>query len=73
MPKPGISPRCPICNRYGSPKLGGYCRRCYDTISAENKGTPLVRKDFRPSYGEGFRDKEWTPKEFGIIKDSFGA
>jgi len=40
----------------------------------ENKNAPpLVRSDFKTEFGEGFVDKEWNPKSFGIIKDSFGV
>lgn len=69
----GNPTRCPRCNRLGSPKNGGYCRPCYEKIQIENKGVPLVRSSFKSSYGEGFVDKEWNPKSFGIVKNSFGV
>ena len=71
MPQLLQTQRCPVCNRYGSPKMGGYCTRCYTKIEKENRGIPLVRKDFKAGFGEGFKDKEWMPESFGIIKESF--
>lgn len=67
------SPRCPRCNRFGSPKYGGYCWQCNEKLQKENKGIPLVRSQFKPNYGEGFIDQEWNPESFGIVKDSFGV
>ncbi len=40
---------------------------------ANNKKIPLVRSHYKPMYGDGFADKEWHPKKFGIISDSFGV
>lgn len=65
--------RCPSCNRFGSPKYGGYCKQCNVKIQTENKDVPLVRSQFKPNYGQGFIDQERNPTSFGIVKDSFGV
>lgn len=73
MRKDHVAIRCPHCNRIGSPKIGGYCKRCHEKLEKENQNYSLTRKHYKTSFGEGFRDKEWHPKSFGIIKDSFGV
>ena len=65
--------RCPHCNRFGSSKYGGYCKPCHEKLEMENKDIPLTRSHFKPTYGQGFIDKEWNPKSFAIVKDSFGV
>lgn len=64
--------RCPDCNRLGSYRYGGRCSPCYNKMIAETKDMPLTRSFYKASFGEGFTNKEWHPKEYGIVKDGFG-
>ncbi len=64
--------RCPDCNRYGSHRFGGRCKSCFAKMSSMTKNVPFLRQSFESLFGEGFTDKEWHPKEYGMLKNTFG-
>ena len=63
--------RCPICNRFGSSKLEGYCSNCYPGETKDDDvATKHIMEDFHEKAeisGKFFSDK------FGIIKDGYGV
>ena len=62
----GTRTRCPVCNRFGSDALSGYCSTCYNSrVEQEEKN---AWADY-PGFGS---DNPFFPKKFGIIKDKFG-
>lgn len=60
-------PRCPICNRWGSPSLEDYCRTCYPK-RYDDDDTKHAFADFTGTHVTG----EFFPKEFRTIKKKFG-
>jgi hypothetical protein len=61
----GTSERCPVCNRWGSRKLGGYCKNCHPNA---NDGDKHAFADFCNTHDDG----AFFPGEFGVLKDKFG-
>lgn len=51
--------RCPVCNGFGSTKLGGYCKNHFPKGIDEH----LNRSEYRPNYGTHQGD---------FFKDSYG-
>ncbi len=62
--------QCPTCKRFGSSKLGGYCKTHYTGEVKESKPSKHLMDDF---YGKPGQTGEFFPKEFGIITDKFGV
>lgn len=60
-------PRCPICNRYGSPSLEGYCRPCYPK-RYDDDDEKHAFADFTGKHDQG----KFFPDKFKIVKDKFG-
>ena len=60
----GPRTRCPVCSRFGSDELGGYCTPCH---SKRKKKKKSVFDDF-PGFAT---DKPFIPEKFGIMKDKF--
>ena len=59
---------CPVCGKFGSHKLGGYCKNCHPNA---NDGTKHVLDDFHEKAeisGEFF-----SQGDFGIMSDKFGC
>ena len=63
MGKPGE--RCPVCGRFGSQALGGYCKTCHPNANDDEKH---AFADFCDNHDDG----AFFPNEFGILKDKFG-
>ena len=59
------APRCPICNRWGSVALGGYCKNCHPNAKDDEKN-PFA--DFCGDHDEG----GFFPNNFDIVKKKFG-
>ncbi len=68
--------QCPTCKRFGSSKLGGYCKTHYTGEVKDDK--PSVKKDAPTKhimddfYGKPGQTGEFFPGKFGIISDTFG-
>ena len=60
--------RCPICNGFGSPKYGGYCKNCKHKSDVDEKHV------FEPFSGKYGCEREFVPvaDKCGLIKDKFG-
>ena len=64
-------PRCPGCNKIGSPRLGGYCKICFPNNNktwAQDR-TPMVRDWYGTE--SFFRKTPFISDKFGCIKDKF--
>ena len=57
--------RCPVCNRWGSAALGGYCKNCHPNANEDEKN---AFADFVDDHADG----AFFPENFGIVKDKFG-
>jgi hypothetical protein len=63
----GPQERCPVCNRWGSSKLGGYCKTCHS-----NRYKDDDEKNAFADFVDDHDDGAFFPKKFGILKDKFG-
>ncbi len=63
----GTQPRCPICNRWGNSKLGGYCATCDSKRYADDED-----KNAFADFCDDHLDGAFFPEKFGILKDKFG-
>ena len=59
------TPRCPKCNKYGSPALDNYCSNCADD---------RFNKDYRHISDNEYGEYPWNvstffPKDYEIVKD----
>ncbi len=62
--------RCPVCKRFGSSKLGGYCKSCYPGITKDdNPETKHIMENF---HEKADITETFFPDSFGIIKDKVG-
>lgn len=62
MGQPNVT--CPVCGRWGSRKLGNYCKDHHPNADDDDRS---MFEDFPSSF-----DGEFFPSEYGIIKDKFG-
>jgi len=61
------TPRCSICNRYGSSSLDGYCKDCYPKrYGGEDE------KNVFADFCDDHEDDAFFPRKFGILKKKFG-
>jgi len=61
------TPRCPICNRYGSSSLGDYCKDCHAKRYSDDD-----EKHAFADFCDDHIDGVFFPGEFGVLKDKFG-
>jgi hypothetical protein len=59
--------RCPVCNRWGSPALGGYCK----THIPKEEAPYMGRSSYQAEYPIG-RDFIPMSDKFGYFKNTFG-
>ena len=74
MGERGVTVRCPACNKFGSNKLGGYCKSCrppevvkdaeyYKNLPPDPP--PMTRETCLKN--EFFRKEPWFPETFGCL------
>ena len=61
--------RCPVCNRFGSNKLDGYCKAHYTGKKDDDGGEKHILDDF---HEKAEISGSFFSPEFGILKDGFG-
>lgn len=64
----GNSTRCPVCDRFGSPALGNYCKDHVPEVEEKVEEEGKYVGDGYPGFAT---DRPFFSDSFGAIKDKF--
>ena len=61
--------RCPICNKIGSPKLGGKCKICAKKFPPQKGPGFMQRDEYYPNYGT--HQGSFYKENYGTDSDTY--